>query len=277
VKGVVSGGATSREPQTLAVTEVLPGMTGCPNGNDIPAESELRCSSGADEPYILAHGTLMITGWGLLLPSGVIIARLMKHRPNAAWFRYHWVLQITGLTIAFAGWVIALCVFDVFRATGNKSYIHGVLGCTTMSLGILQPLNALLRPHKEEGEEPSCLRRAWEVVHKTMGYTALVLAVTTIAIGTTLVPKENQQIIFQATYGAVGAVLLALIVYLCYEGRTDHKSAPMTIETGEFEQYKGVEMVSTAPTMTEAGNEQFQGVEMESATNSGSPRDSQCC
>ena len=35
--------------------------------------------------------------------------------------------------------------------------------CAVMALGILQPLNALLRPHKKEGEARSTARLAWEV------------------------------------------------------------------------------------------------------------------
>jgi hypothetical protein len=59
-----------------------------------------------------AHASLMLIGWGWLLPSGTIFARLFKHRPDGLWFKIHRVLQTVGLLFAIVGWVSAS--FDVF-------------------------------------------------------------------------------------------------------------------------------------------------------------------
>jgi len=215
VRGKVRG--TGKRP-LLAVSELLPAAVGCPDGvSDLP---ELDCSSGEDQPWIVTHGTFMLVSWGVMLPSGVIIARLLKHKPKGLWFKIHRAMQITGLMIAFTGWVIALTRFDVFSAgsSGNLSYTHGALGCATMTLGILQPINAFFRPHVHPGEAKSTKRRGWEYLHKGSGYTAVILAVATIGIGVTRPAREEDQMAFQVTYAVVVVFLIALMLGLLYDG-----------------------------------------------------------
>jgi hypothetical protein len=53
-----------------------------------------------------------------------------------------------------------------------------------MVLGLLQPLNAVLRPHPPaKGAQRSPPRLLWEVLHKGSGYCALLLAVAAIFLG----------------------------------------------------------------------------------------------
>ena len=161
----------------------------------------------------VSHGTLMLCGWGLLLPLGVASAKLGKHR-GPLWFKAHRTLQVTGLALALGGFIIAVSTFNVFEAdypAANKA--HGILGLIVMSLGLAQPLNAFVRPHKVQGEAPSPARRAWEWLHKGSGWVAVVLAVPTIAIGTTLV-KPSQSAAFQAGYGAAWAVVVLVVLAL---------------------------------------------------------------
>ena len=95
----------------------------------------------------LIHGSLMLIGWGFLLPSGVIFAKFFKHRPDGLWFKIHPACQVLGLLFAIVGWSIALRNFSVFANNKEYStYRHGILGVTTMCLGLLQPINAVLRP-----------------------------------------------------------------------------------------------------------------------------------
>ena len=164
----------------------------------------------------LIHGSLMLIGWGYLLPSGAIFARFFKHRPNGLWFQIHRVLQITGLIFAIAGWIVALTSFTSLLDKPFNNYRHACLGMTTMVLGLIQPLNAIVRPHPPtEGEEPTTARRTWEIVHKGLGYISLILAVVTIGYGTTLLPKPEQQRAFQYAYGiGAGGIFLILMIGL---------------------------------------------------------------
>lgn len=113
---------------------------------------------------------------------------------------------------------IALKNFDVFQFKGYNSYKHGVFGMVTMSLGLLQPLNAILRPHFEADSPKTTLRTAWEYFHKGTGYVALLLAVVTIGYGTVSLPNPDDQKIFQMAYGiGVGGILLLLYVILQFD------------------------------------------------------------
>jgi hypothetical protein len=129
-------------------------------------------------------------------------ARFLKHR-DTVWFRIHKVCQVAGLLLAISGWVIALRNFNVLADIGYNNYRHGICGMVTMVLGLLQPLNAVIRPHPpKEGEVKATARIVWEVLHKGSGYTALLLAVATIALGTTILPEPDDQTAFQIAYGA---------------------------------------------------------------------------
>lgn len=194
------------------------GDIGLPNILDTYAVVGLSGDTGLNAK-IYAHGTLMMIGWGLLLPCGVLIAKFFKHRPNGLWFKIHRPLQIFGLIVALTGWIIALTSFNVFGDKGYTNYYHGIMGCTVMSLGLCQPINAFLRPHAPEaGDDKPLKRLAWEILHKTFGWGAVLLAVATIGIGTTLLPNVDDRKRYQYAYGiGCGCILLLLMVGIFYD------------------------------------------------------------
>ena len=179
----------------------------------------------------LIHGSLMMVSWGFLLPSGTLIAKFYKHRPDGLWFKLHRAIQTLGLILALAGWIIALVNFNVFKDYGYRNFQHGVLGMVVMILGILQPLNALIRPHAPESEDEakSTMRVAWEIWHKASGWLAVVLAVPTIVLGTMLLPAPADQNDLQIGYG-VGCIggLLLLVAYIFYDKITYEKNQEET-------------------------------------------------
>jgi len=170
-----------------------------------------------------AHGSLMILGWGFLLPAGTLIAKFFKHRPNGLWFKLHRGGQMLGLTLALIAFIIAVTNFNVFGDVGLISYYHGICGMVVMILGLLQPLNAFTRPHLPESpnEEKSKKRVAWEVWHKSSGWIAVALAIPTIAMGTLSLPSPEDQTKFQMGYGVgCGGALLLLIAFIFYDKKT---------------------------------------------------------
>lgn len=182
-------------------------------------DSVITDSGSNFEKKARAHGALMLIGWGWLLPSGVIIAKFFRHRPNALWYQIHRACQTIGLLCSIAGFIIAIRNFDVFGAKGEITFQHGVMGATTMALGLFQPINALLRPHpNEEGQETNIFRTIWEILHKGIGYGTLLLAVATIGVGTTLLPQETDQRAYQMAYGiGIGFCLLSLTAFGVYD------------------------------------------------------------
>jgi hypothetical protein len=130
---------------------------------------------------------------------------------------------------------IALKNFDVFSYKGN-SYKHGILGMVTMSLGLLQPLNAIIRPRFDPDSAKTTLRTVWEYFHKGTGYVALLLAVATIGYGTVSLPDPDDQKTFQMAYGigAGGILFLLCVVLQCdrmsYEDVADGKKVTQSDE-----------------------------------------------
>eukprot|EP00592_Proboscia_alata_P000453 CAMPEP_0194370940 /NCGR_PEP_ID=MMETSP0174-20130528/19281_1 /TAXON_ID=216777 /ORGANISM="Proboscia alata, Strain PI-D3" /LENGTH=373 /DNA_ID=CAMNT_0039148687 /DNA_START=186 /DNA_END=1307 /DNA_ORIENTATION=+ len=189
----------------------------------IPPNGIIATGAGALTQTIIIHGSIMLVGWGLLLPTGAIVARFGKHRPNAWWFKLHRVIQPLGLTFALIGWIIALLNFTTLEGSfdGRLNYPHALLGMTTMCIGLIQPLNAIVRPHgPEEGKPKSTLRFVWEITHKGLGWLGIGLGICTVGIGTTLLQDKVHRKVFQIVYGAcVGSFLCFLVIFLSVESR----------------------------------------------------------
>jgi len=129
------------------------------------------CHSDPIPSWRTAHGVLMGVSWGFLLPIGVFIARFGRIK-NPLWFKIHRAVQVTGLLLAIAGFVIAFLMV----ATGHLLAVpHSFIGLIVMALGIQQPINAFFRPHVEKGHEKKKSRIYWEYWHKYSGRVALVL------------------------------------------------------------------------------------------------------
>lgn len=229
--------ADSGTPQLFETQMVLPYNDGCPEDMTeiAPNTNDLAFDAGFAQGPMLTHGSLMLIGWGFLLPLGVLCARLLRHRPNALWFKVHRILQPLGLLIALIGWSIALKNFKVLgSSTRDKAYSHAVCGTTAMCLGLLQPFNALVRPKlPKEDEDKSTLRVVWEVIHKGLGYVAIILAFVTVGLGTKLVGNYESQ--FQAGYIAA-LVMLTFIAFvmICDKIRYKQKEEPVgSPETNE--------------------------------------------
>lgn len=210
-------------------------------------------SSGSLVRPILIHGSLMLIGWGVLLPSGAVIAAFGKHRPDAWWFKIHKVVQPIGLLFALTAWVIALVNFSVLDSKPDGSTLHfphAVLGMITMVIGLLQPLNAIFRPHPpKEGEEATNLRRLWEICHKWLGWTGILLGLITVGMGTTLILDKANKFAFQVCYGVSIAIVVFLALFLnrekaecAYEAAKVAERAAERAKNGDEEEIEGDNM-----------------------------------
>jgi len=156
----------------------------------------------------LSHAICMLLGWGVLLPFGACAAAGLKDRLGAPlWFRVHVASQLIGMLIALSGFCIALVHFGPVSEYG----IHGQLGLSVMILGILQPINGLLRPHAPKGyDEKTSTRRNWEMLHKCSGWLALILAVPTMGIGTQLL-RDRTDADFPGAATAITAIFITVV------------------------------------------------------------------
>jgi hypothetical protein len=76
-------------------------------GNFVARAPPIRITgSGTDlQKKYYAHASLMLIGWGFLMPTGTVFARFLKHRPDGLWFKMHQALQTIGLLLSIVGWV----------------------------------------------------------------------------------------------------------------------------------------------------------------------------
>jgi len=193
---------------------------GCPGNTTL--NFTLSTDSGRNQKASLAHGSLMIIGWGFLLPTGIAAAHFLKYLPNALWFKLHRIIQTCGLIVAFTGWVVALVSFDDIFSVQDISFVHGTLGMIVMVIGLMQPFNALIRPHPPgEGQSRSFKRLFWEIVHKSCGYIAVLLAAVTILLGTFVIFGYNT--IFMAVWG-VSLVWLVIFIAVAVWNRYQRKN-----------------------------------------------------
>lgn len=155
--------------------------------------------------YVAWHGRLMVLAWGVLAPLGVLIARFYKVTPaqdwpreldNPTWWHWHLRLQISAAVVAFAGIVLI-----VWRNGGIfVTHWHSWLGWAVLSLLGMQVFSGILRGSKggptalaDDGSwrgdhfDMTTRRVVFEVLHKTVGYGAILLSVLAIVSGLWLV------------------------------------------------------------------------------------------
>jgi hypothetical protein len=146
----------------------------------------------------------MFAAWGVLLPLGVLVAATLRDF-DPTWFRLHRGLNYAGLAAALAAWIVALVKLgplNVGSESGALPSAHAVVGMLVMILGLLQPVNAILRPHKGEKYRP-----LWEIVHKTTGRVAWAGGLANVMVGIVLFRERD-------TCASVWPVI-AYAVWLC--------------------------------------------------------------
>lgn len=213
-------------PFEIAVDAVHPSTTTCAAiaGVDAVEPPAYLCTGGEVADAQNWHGGLMLLGWGVLLPGGALFARFGRHRTS--WYPYHRNIQLAGVASALLGLLVALVNLpNVFEYGWGASKVHGLLGTITMALGALQPLNALVRPHRAAlGEDPSPHRRAWQLLHRSVGWSAVGLAVPTILLGATI--HASLTVAIYVLYAIVIVLLLLFATYLSRESAAARKEPP---------------------------------------------------
>ncbi len=144
---------------------------------------DLAPSGGQCKPVfinmIMLHGIFMVLSWGILLQWGAFIARYLRHK-DPLWFKLHRAIQVSGVVLSFLGLIFGI----VSVGNGHFRFAHGALGLVVTILGLQQPFNALIRPHKpEDGAEKTTKRFIWEFLHKNIGRLALLIAIVQISMG----------------------------------------------------------------------------------------------
>ncbi|XP_062595774.1 uncharacterized protein LOC134257148 [Saccostrea cucullata] len=158
--------------------------------------------------FPLVHGILMFLGWGVCLVWGTFIARYFSSS-GTTWFLLHRIFQVSGLVLSVIGLVMGIVAvqFDHFK------FAHGAIGIIIMLLGLSQPFNALIRPHRpEEGEKKTLKRRIWELFHHNIGRVAVALALVNISLGVFLALAHTAVWALWFVY-----LIIIILVFLFFE------------------------------------------------------------
>ncbi len=151
------------------------------------------------------HARCMVAAWGVLVPLGILIARFWKVWPGQQWpkeldNKIWWHSHRFGQTIAV--FIMTIGAYLAWQSGGHPGVnasaanIHAYIGWLLVLLGWLQIVGGLLRGTKGGPTEPSMRgdhfdmtprRRAFELVHKALGWTSLIFAFFTIIIGLIMV------------------------------------------------------------------------------------------
>ena len=211
---------------------------------------------GGQLALIRAHSVLMVLAWAVFAPAGFCFARLAP-RHGKYWFIGHkWcMVSAVGATIVGLGMILGRSSGDG-RPNGVRS-THTAVGWAVVTMACLQPLNAIARPHAPgAGERKSRMRRAWEVVHRTTGSLALVLAALNVALGLEhpymqSVPslRSLREALVGLVSAAGGLLVVALLLHACFSCRRPRAKVAATAYDSDTANAKQSNSIGTSATV----------------------------
>ncbi|KXZ47140.1 hypothetical protein GPECTOR_37g145 [Gonium pectorale] len=161
------------------------------------------------------HGILMAITFCILMPAAFLANRLkgahfLRDSPHLirACFLAHILLNVSAVALAAAAFALPLTRARDVRYS-EVPYGHGRLGVAVLALLFLQAVYPWLRP----APSPlTPLRRAWELLHTSLGRAILVMGLVNVALGIHIINQAfNGSVRFFATLAAVPLASLALV------------------------------------------------------------------
>jgi len=180
-------------------------------GIDFSTGASAAAEKRKGEVALYLHLIMMTFAWGGCLPLGVAVASRTKSVPGAAkgaWFRAHRSLQMIGWAVQLLGFGMAIWYSQVYGS--HFSNVHAIIGIVVVGIGTLQPLNAALRPHPAETKTVS--RLVFEIVHKGLGWLAVLLGIANVFIGIVLVRGKNYDGIVLSVASTIAAFCLSPVL-----------------------------------------------------------------
>ncbi|KAJ4845352.1 hypothetical protein Tsubulata_039643 [Turnera subulata] len=155
---------TSNDLSSIATVDILSGFTAAPRDDT----GTLRT----------VHGVINAVAWGVLLPTGVVMARYLRHirALGPTWFYVHAGIQLTAYFLGTVGFGIGIRLGAM--SPGVVYGLHRKLGFAAFCLGALQTLALLFRP-----KATNKFRKYWKSYHHFVGYACVVLGVVNVFQG----------------------------------------------------------------------------------------------
>lgn len=180
-------------------------------------------------PLVAWHGRVMVLAWAVLSPLAILIARYFKIMPdqnwpavldNPRWWQLHWKMHVIVAVLS----VFALGLAIASHSENAAFTAHRVAGYALLALMLVQIVGSILRGSKGGPTAPAPdgslhgdhydmtpHRLAFERIHKTAGYLAIVLSITAIAMG---LWSANAPRWMWLTIAAWWALLVVVALYL---------------------------------------------------------------
>ncbi|BAT77320.1 hypothetical protein LR48_Vigan01g324900 [Vigna angularis] len=124
------------------------------------------------------HGVINAVSWGILMPTGAIIARYLKVFKSAdpAWFYLHITCQASAYIVGISGFGTGLKLGS--DSEGVEYDTHRAIAIVLVCLGTLQVFALFLRPNKDHK-----FRVYWNAYHYLVGYATISLSIANVFKG----------------------------------------------------------------------------------------------
>ncbi|KAK2995658.1 hypothetical protein RJ640_013615 [Escallonia rubra] len=155
---------TNNDLSSIATVDILSGM-------EAVGQSKIQSLK-------VAHGIINAISWGVLLPTGAVTARYLRHIQGLgpAWFYAHAAIQLSAFFLGTVGFSIGVRLGEM--SPGRVYGLHRKLGFAAFCLGSLQTLALLFRP-----KTTTKFRKYWKSYHHFVGYACVVLGVVNVFQG----------------------------------------------------------------------------------------------
>ncbi|KAJ8550053.1 hypothetical protein K7X08_033760 [Anisodus acutangulus] len=179
----------------------------------------------------IAHGIINGVSWGMMMPLGVVLARL-RYLPlpkyPALWFNLHIYCQTMAFFLGIAGGGLGFFLGRQSSGRGVKHTSHRYIGGALLGLVTLQVLAHCVRPKKEHK-----YRVYWNIYHWCIGYATIIMGVVNCFKGFQMMDVgiwKNAYIAFLASLAFVAAAFEVLRWYLKAKQVTTPGALPNDIE-----------------------------------------------
>jgi len=130
-----------------------------------------------------AHGILAVLAWGVATPIAVLSSVFRDYiHSKGLWFKFH--KAFNGISILLTIIAVVLAFYNIDQAGAmHVSKAHHRVGVVVFTFALVQLINGLLRPHVSHDGPVSKKRRGWEIGHRLLGSTILILSIFQILTG----------------------------------------------------------------------------------------------
>ncbi|XP_027769988.1 cytochrome b561 and DOMON domain-containing protein At5g47530-like [Solanum pennellii] len=180
----------------------------------------------------IAHGVINVASWGMMMPLGVVLARLrylpLQEYP-ALWFNLHINCQSIAYFLGIAGGGLGFYLGRQSSSVKQHS-CHRYIGAALLVLATLQVLAHRLRPSKEHK-----YRLYWNIYHWCTGYGTIIMGILNCFKGFQMMDVGIWKNAYIAFLASLAFVAVVLEVCRCYLNANKGTATPEGVSANSIE------------------------------------------